>query len=151
MFRRNVRILTFCRNYAFSTEYPARVSSCVSLIYFHRSSLPISYRETLYSFRTLASSFHPVGEGTVVRLHSRSLTRSTACVFGMVDFFNTSSTLSLYDTSGLFLRCYKRREACSFHFLGIVSNTMVSTSSASFPDLSLDTNFAKTLGLSIFK
>src|SRR6218665_2468235 len=62
------------------------LSSDASLIYFHLSSLPISSRGILYSFKALASCFHPAGAGVVVRLRKRSLTRSTTCVFGKVVF-----------------------------------------------------------------
>src|SRR6218665_794 len=56
----------------------ASLSSDCSLIYFHLSSLPISSRGTLYSFKVLANCFHPTGAGIVVRLRRRSLMRSTA-------------------------------------------------------------------------
>src|SRR6218665_1624982 len=59
-------------------ETTAGLSSDCSLIYFHLSSLPISSRGTLYSFKVLANCFHPTGAGIVVRLRRRSLMRSTA-------------------------------------------------------------------------
>src|SRR6218665_935262 len=125
------------------------LSSDSSLIYFHLSSLPIRSRGILYSFKALASCFQPAGAGVVVRLRKRSLTRSTMCVFGKVVFFSTSSLLSLHDTFGLLLRCFKRRVACVFLLLGNVSNTKVSTSSE--VSIGADSNLVYTLGLSIFK
>src|SRR6218665_4022711 len=132
----------------------AGLSSYCSLIYSHLSSLPMSSRGTLYYFKVLANCFHPTGAGIVLRLRRRSLMRWTALDLAMGFCFNTSSPWSLHDTSGLFLRCFKRREACLFHFFGIVSKTIDSTSSDSFTgssSLAVDSNFVTTLGLLIFR
>src|SRR6218665_1421929 len=94
----------------------AGLSFDCSLIYSHLSSLPMSSRGTLYSFKVLAKCFHPTGAGIVVRLSRRSLMRSKAGDLAMGVCFNTSSPWSLHDPPGLLLRCFKIREDCLFHF-----------------------------------